>query len=326
MKKFLKIGCFAILLIFVLGTVAFAADLTFKLGHIADPKNPYARGGQKFADLVKEKSGGSIEIQVFPSSQLGNQRDIMEGLMLGTVDFSLNSTAVVSNFLPQIGVFDLPFIIRDRAHAFKALDTVGMEIGKNLEPMGVKMLAYLENGIRNMTNNVRPISKPEDLKGLKMRVVESPVFVAMMEALEANPTPMAFSELFTALQKGVVDGQENPAAHIYTKRFFEVQKYISFTEHIYAAEPLLISMSAWNKLNDSQKKIVQESANEARDWQRQLSIDLENGYWDKIRETGKSEIIEDVDREAFKAKTRSVWDKFEEKIGKETIEAVVQVQ
>lgn len=326
MRKVLRVGALALGLVFLLTSTLFAAEVTLKLGHIADPKNPYAQGAQKFADLVKEKSGGTMEVKVYPSSQLGNQRDLVEGLTLGTVDMTLTSTAVLGNFHEQVAVFDLPFIFRNRSHAFKALDTVGMEIAKGLEPKGLKVLAYFENGVRNMTNNVRPIRKPEDMKGLKIRVMEQPIYIAMMKALGANPTPMAFGELFTALQKGVVDGQENPAAHIYTKRFFEVQKYISLTEHTYSAEPLVISMITWNKLTPEQQKILQEAANEAKDWQRQLAIDLEQGYWDKIRESGKCEIITDVDKEAFRKATKPVWKQFESKVGKENIEAIVNIQ
>jgi tripartite ATP-independent transporter DctP family solute receptor len=326
MNRFSRIVCLALVAVLAFGTVALAADVTIKLGHIADPKNPYAQGAQKFADLVTEKSGGSVEIQVFPSSQLGNQRDLVEGLTLGTVDMCMTSTAVLGNFLPKIAVFDLPFIFRDRDHTFKVLDSIGMDIAKGLEPRGIKVLGFFENGVRNMTNNVRPITKPEDVKGLKIRVMEQPVYIEMIKSLGGNPTPMAFGELFTALQQGVVDGQENPAAHIYTKRFFEVQKYISLTEHTYSAEPMLISMITWNKLNADQQKVLQEAASEAKDWQRQLAIDLESGYWDKIRESGKSEILVDVDKEAFKQATKPVWDMFEDKVGADTIKAIVETK
>lgn len=325
MKRFARILALSVGVVFLLTGTLMAAEVTLKLGHIADPQNPYAQGAQKFADLVAEKSGGTIKVEVYPSSQLGNQRDLVEGLTLGTLDLTMTSTAVLGNFHPQVAVFDLPFIFRDREHAFKALDTVGMEIAKDLEEKGMKVLAFYENGVRNMTNNIRPIRVPEDMKGLKIRVMEQPIYIAMMKALGANPTPMAFGELFTALQKGVVDGQENPAAHIYTKRFFEVQKYISLTEHTYSAEPLVVSMITWNKLTPEQQTIIQEAAEEACDWQRQLAIDLENGYWDKIRESGKSEIITDVDKEAFREATAPVWKDFEDQVGKENIEAIVNI-
>jgi len=324
MKRFF-VASLAVLLV-IAGTAAFAAEFTLKLGHIADPQNPYAQGAVKFAELVKEKTDGAVDVQVFPSSQLGNQRDLIEGLTFGTVDMTLTSTAVLGNFLPQAAVFDLPFIFRDIPHAYKALDTVGMEICKPLEQRGIKVLAMWENGVRHMTNNRNPIRIPEDMKGLKIRVMEQPIYIEMMKALGASPTPMAFGELFTAMQQGVVDGQENPAAHIWTSRFFEVQKYISLTAHTYSAEPLLISMGVWNSLPEKHRASIQEAADEARDWQRDLCRKLENEFWDNIKASGKSEINDDVDKAAFMEATKPVWAMFEDKLGKENIEAIVNVK
>mgnify|MGYP001766646470 FL=1 len=321
MKRSMRLLLLAGVLVLGLAVAANAADFVFKLGHIADPENPYAKGAEKFAQLVKEKTGGKVEVQVFPSSQLGNQRDLVEGTQFGTIDFTMTSTAVLGNFLPQAAVFDLPFIFRDVQHAYKALDTVGMEIAEKLQ--GMKLLAYYENGVRHMTNSKRPIRKPEDMKGLKIRVMEQPIYIEMIKALGGNPTPMAFGELFTALQQGVVDGQENPAAHIYTARFFEVQKYISLTAHTYSAEPMLVSLAAWNKLPKDLQEKVQTAANESRDWQRDLCRQLEEGYWTKIQESGKSEINRDVDKQAFADATRGVWAMFEKKVGKENIEKIV---
>ena len=188
-------------------SLAMAAPVTLKLGHIAEPENVYGQGADHFAKLVKERSNGEIDIQVFPSSQLGNQRDLVEGLDLGTVDMTLTGTAVMGNFVPEVAVFDLPFIFRDVDHAYKALDTVGMELAKKGEDRGMITLAIWENGVRHMTNNKRPIKEPEDMKGLKVRVMEQPVYIDMMNSLGASPTPMAMSELYTSLQKGVIDGQ-----------------------------------------------------------------------------------------------------------------------
>ena len=326
--KRVALFCTVALLAVVLGVSCASAAKVLKLGHIADPSNPYAMGAQKFADLVAEKSGGELEIQVFPSSQLGAQRDLVEGLTFGTVDMALTGTAVLGNFLPEIAVFDLPFIFRDRQHAFKALDTIGMEMSPKLAPQNIKILCFMENGIRNMTNNVRPVKEPADMEGLKIRVMEQPVYIEMMKALGASPTPMAFSELFTSLQKGVIDGQENPAAHIYTKRFFEVQKYISKTQHTYASEPLLIGLIAWNGLTPEQQQIVQEAADEARDWQRQLAMDKESEFWQKIAESGKCEILEadEVDRAGFQKATAPVWDMMADRLGKDNIEKVANLQ
>ncbi|MDO5483593.1 MAG: DctP family TRAP transporter solute-binding subunit, partial [Desulfovibrionaceae bacterium] len=203
-------------LVLLSASLCFAAPVTLKLGHIAEPENPYGQGADYFAKLVKERTKGAIDIKVYPSSQLGNQRDLVEGLTFGTVDMTLTGTAVMGNFVPEVAVFDLPFIFRDVQHAYKALDTVGMELCKKGEGRGMITLAIWENGVRHMTNNARPIRKPEDMKGLKFRVMEQPVYIEMMRALGASPTPMAMSELYTSLQKGVIDGQENPLAHIAT--------------------------------------------------------------------------------------------------------------
>lgn len=322
----LKKILFAAALLFVSASLALAAPVTLKLGHIAEPENPYGQGADHFAKRVKELSNGEIDIKVYPSSQLGNQRDLVEGLGLGTVDMTLTGTAVLGNFIPEVAVFDLPFIFRDVNHAYKALDTVGMDLAKQGESRGMKTLAIWENGIRHMTNNKRPIKTPEDMKGLKMRVMEQPVYIEMMKSLDASPTPMAMSELYTALQKGVIDGQENPLAHIATKRFNEVQKNLSLTGHTYASEPLLISMAAWNKLTPEQQKILQQAAEETRDWERQLCRDLEGKFLKQIKDAGTTEVIEVIEKEPFMQATKPVWDTYAKRFGDKNIKAIQAIQ
>lgn len=306
-------------------SVSFGA-VTLKLGHIAEPENPYGQGADHFANLVKERTKGEVIIQVYPSSQLGNQRDLVEGLTFGTVDMTLTGTAVLGNFIPEVAVFDLPFVFRDIPHAYKALDTVGMDLCKKGEGRGMITLAIWENGVRHMTNNKRPIKTPEDMKGLKMRVMEQPVYIEMMKALGASPTPMAMSELYTALQKGVIDGQENPLAHIATKRFYEVQKYISLTGHTYASEPLLISAVSWKKLSPEQQQIVRQAALDTRDWQRELCRNLEETFLKVIKDSGKSEVNDDVDKAAFANATKSVWKLYSDKFGTANIDAIQNVK
>ncbi len=312
---------FIVILSVVLAVPAFAGKAVIKLGHIAEPIHPYGQGADHFAKLVNERSGGDVEVKVFPSSQLGGQKDLIEGLIFGTVDMALVGTAVLGQFQPQISLFDLPFLFQDREHAYKSLDTVGMKIGKDLEPKGIKLLGYMENGIRHLTNNVRPVKTPADMKGLKIRVMTNKIYIEMMKALGASPTPMAFGELYSAMQQGTVDGQENPSAHIWTKRFFEVQKYASKTAHAYAPEPVVISMITWNRLSDSQKQLIKDCAADAIEWQRQLSEKQDKEFWDKIEATGKIEVI-DVDRAAFIEATRPVYKKFADVVGQDNIDAV----
>lgn len=307
-------------------SLSMAAPVTLKLGHIAEPDNVYGQGADHFAKRVKELSNGEINIQVFPSSQLGNQRDLVEGLGLGTVDMTLTGTAVMGNFVPEMAVFDLPFIFRDVNHAYKALDSVGMDLAKKGEDRGMITLAIWENGVRHMTNNQRPIKDPKDMEGLKMRVMEQPVYIEMMKSLGASPTPMAMSELYTALQKGVIDGQENPLGHIATKRFNEVQKFLSLSGHTYAAEPLLISTMAWNKLTPEQQKILKQAAEETRDWERQLCRDLEGKFLQQIKDAGTTQVNDDVNKEAFAKATRPVWDIYSKRFGDNNIKAIQAVQ
>ena len=297
------------------------AATVIKLGHIAEATNPYGMGADKFAEIVKQKSKGDIEVKVFPSSQLGTQKELIEGLIYGTVDMTLTGTAELGTFQPQMALFDMPFLFKDRAHAYRALDSVGMELAKPLEAKGIKLLGYMENGIRHMTNNARPVKTPADMKGLKIRVMNNKVYVEMIKSLGASPTPMALAELYSAMQAGVVDGQENPSAHIFTKRFFEVQKYASLTGHAYAAEPVLISMATWKKLTPAQQTIVQDAAKEAIAWQRKLSETEDAEFWDKIKKTGKMEVIS-VDRKPFQDATASVYKDLAKTVGQQNIDKV----
>jgi tripartite ATP-independent transporter DctP family solute receptor len=319
MKRFFM--C-AVAIVAIALTVPAFAKTVLKLGHIAEVSHPYAQGADHFAKLVTEKSGGDMEVQVFPSSQLGSQKDMTEGLIYGTIDMVLTGTADLGQFQPKMSLFDLPFLFKDRTHAYKALDTVGMELGQELEPRGLKLLGYMENGIRHLTNNVRPVKAPADMAGLKIRVMSNKIYIETIKSLGGSPTPMAFGELYSAMQQGTVDGQENPSAHIYTKRFFEVQKYASLTAHAYAPEPVLISMITWSKLSDAQKAIIQEAAKEAIAWQRELSTKEDNEYWDKIKATGKIEVIE-VDRKPFMEATQPVWKEFAGTVGQDNIDKVL---
>jgi tripartite ATP-independent transporter DctP family solute receptor len=320
MKRFFT--CAVALLAIALITVPAFAKTVLKLGHIAEVSHPYAQGADYFAKLVGEKSKGEMEVQVFPSSQLGSQKDMTEGLIYGTIDMVLTGTADLGQFQPKMSLFDLPFLFKDRAHAYKALDTVGMELGKELEPRGLKLLGYMENGIRHLTNNVRPVATPADMAGLKIRVMSNKIYIETIKSLGGSPTPMAFGELYSAMQQGTVDGQENPSAHIYTKRFFEVQKYASLTAHAYAPEPVLISMITWGRLSDAEKAIVEEAAKEAIAWQRDLSTKQDNEYWDKIKATGKIEVLE-VDRKPFMEATQPVWKEFAPTVGQDNIDKVL---
>jgi len=333
-KKFF--GVILVLLVFLLtfsisffsiANEAAAAEEVFelKLGHLADPANPYALGAAKIAELVKERTDGKVVIKIFPSSQLGKAQKLVEGLVLGTLDFAMTTTAVLGQFEPKLLVFGFPYMMRDRAHAYKALDTIGIELGKNLEPKGIKVLGFFENGIRHMINNKRKINSPDDMKGLKMRVMSTPVYIELMKSLGADPTPMAFGEVYSACQQGTIDGLECPAVHFWQKRFFEVNKYITLTGHTYESEPLMISMKTWNKLPEEYQKILLEATAEALEYSRKIAVEQESDYFQKIKDSGICQ-IDEVDIAPFAEKTKAVWEKLESTVGKDLIERIQAVQ
>lgn len=333
-KKFF--GVILVLLVFLLtisvsffaiASEAAAAEEVFelKLGHLADPANPYALGAIKIAELVEERTDGKVVIKIFPSSQLGNAQKLVEGLVLGTLDFAMTTTAVLGQFEPKLLVFGFPYMMRDRAHAYKALDTIGVELGLNLEPKGFKILAFFENGIRHMINNKRKINSPDDMKGLKMRVMSTPVYIELMKSLGADPTPMAFGEVYSACQQGTIDGLECPAVHFWQMRFFEVNKYITLTGHTYESEPLTMSMKTWNKLPEEYQKILVEATAEALEYSRKIAVEQEADFFQKIKDTGICQ-IDEVDIAPFAEQTKAVWEKLESTVGKDLMERIQAVQ
>lgn len=322
-KRMKKLGFIVICLVLVMSMSmsALAAPKTLKVGHVLAPTHPYQIGLEKFAELVQAKTNGSIVIKAFHSSQLGGEREMIESLQFGTLDMTLVSTAPLAGFLPEFQVFDLPFIFESREIAYRVLDgQIGQDLLKKLDKKGIIGLAYWENGFRHVTNSRRPITTPADLSGLKIRLMENPVHMDSFRAMGALPTPMAFGELFTALQQGTVDGQENPLAIIETSKFYEVQKYISLTGHFYAASPLLISKTVWNKLSEKERTALMEAAKEAGDFERAMIIGMDNELSAKMKEKGMEVTV--VDKSLFKQATKSVYDKYESIVGKELLDSV----
>jgi TRAP-type transport system periplasmic protein len=300
---------FVLVLLSVSSFLVSAQEYTFRVGHTNPSDHYYQYGLELFGEKVAEKTDGKVEILVFPADQLGGQRQEVEGCTFGTHDMVLTSTMVLSNFEPTIGVFDMPFIFSNREHAYIVADgEIGDEVAAKLEPVGLKLLAYWENGFRYITNSVRPIVVPEDIKGLKIRVPESPVFLDTFTTLGAAATPMAFGEVFSALQLGTVDGQENPAGHVIVNAFYEVQDYISLTGHFYTYEPLVMSKALFDSLPADIQQALLESAAEAGDWERQASLEFDEDSLEQIEEVGM-EILE-VDKPAFKKAVQPVYDKY----------------
>ena len=292
-----------------IGSSSHAAPLIIKFGHSGTKVHQYHIGATKLAEAVERNSGGQMKVEVFSDAQLGGERDLAEGTKLGTVDMAVSAAgSILPLWVPEFQVVEMPFIFRDRAHAYKVLDgPVGAELNALAEKKGIKILGYWEVGFRNMTNNKRPIVTPKDMEGLKIRVQQSKVYVEMMKSLGAIGTPIAFTELYSALQQGVVDGQENPIPTIRSMNYFEVQKYLSLTFHTYTPGAVMISPKLWNSLTEQQKQILQKSVNESRDFQRKTVADKEKDDLAFLKSKGMS-VTEKPDVAAFRKATSPVYE------------------
>lgn len=247
-------------------------ERVIRFGHLNNTDHPVSMGVKKFAELVAAKSGGKIQVKEFPSNQLGTEQQQTSALQGGVQEMQSPATTSLVGIVKDYGVVDFPFTVANHAQAFALLDgPLGTALLEKLPEKGMVGLAYWDLGFRNVTNSKRPITKPEDLDGLKLRVIPNPVFLDTFKAFKANPVPMSFSELYTALETKTVDGQENPYAVILSNKFYEVQKYLSGTNHVYGTNVILVSKRFWDKLSPVEQKILRDSAIEARDYQRQVS-------------------------------------------------------
>lgn len=309
-KRFVMIAL-AVALLAVPGVSS--AKTVMKLGHLAPTDHAYQRASVMFSDLVSKRTGGEIDIKIFPANQLGKQRELVEGAQLGTVDMVLTSDVLLSSFEDSMGVLNMPFLFRDIDHVGKVLDgKIGQMLSANLAKKGLVVLAYWENGFRHITNSKHPINKPADLAGLKVRTPSGYIFIDSFKAFGASPTPMAFGELYTALQLGTVDGQENPVAHAVTQKFYEVQKYLSLTNHIHVSEPLVMSKLIFDGLSPDQQKALISSAQEVATWIR-AEVEKEDGELLGILKTKMQ--VNTADRAAFEAASQAVYDKYQDKFG-----------
>jgi len=273
------------------------------------PTHPIVMGMVEFGNLMYEKSGGRIRLDVFHSAQLGSERDIVEGMMLNTIQFAAITSAPLSGFTNAFTIFDLPFLFESLEEGRMITDSVvGDELLLSMTNIGLLGLSWFEHGMRNITNNVRPINVPEDLQGIRIRTMENPMHMEAFRIMGADPVPMAFGELFTALQQGALDAQENPVVNIYSSSFFEVQTYLTMSGHVYAPAPLLVSLSWFNSLPADLQQVVREAAVEAQQWMRDMNDRMHVYYLDYLIEYGM--VINEIDVAPFAAATRPVHDMF----------------
>jgi TRAP-type transport system periplasmic protein len=298
----------------------YAADIkerTLKIGLAQVKEHPFSMGAQKFADLVSEKSGGKIKGRLFPGAQLGGDAAVISSLQGGTVEVTVVSTGLLSGMIKEFGVFYMPLVFNEVAEADAVLDgPLGKKLLDKLPEQRLIGLCYWEHGYRNLTNSKRPVEKWEDIQGLKVRVIQIPIFVDIFNGLGANAVPMPFPELYTALEQKAVDGQENALATIETAKFNEVQKYLSTTRHVYDPLVVLFSKRTWDQLSNDERKIVQDAANEARPYQRKLNRDQEQKILGAMKSKGM--VVTEVspqERARMREKLQPVADKYTKEVG-----------
>ncbi|MDO8300240.1 TRAP transporter substrate-binding protein [Lacisediminimonas sp.] len=288
------------------------AQVEIKLGHVGEPGSLFQLSADEYARRANAKLGNKAKVVVFGSSQLGGDKEMVQKLKLGTIDMALPST-VMSSEVDLFGIFELPYIVKDRQHMGRIeKDLFWPSIAPAAEKKGVKILAVWENGYRHITNNKRPIKVPDDLKGIKLRVPEGKWRVKMFQQYGANPSPMKFSELFTALQTGVMDGQENPFTQIYSAKLQEVQKFMSLSGHVYTPAYLTVGTRRYNGLPADVRKVLEDTAKETQAYVYATAIKGETDLLDKLKKAGMQ--VNEVDKNAFIAASKPIYDEFSREV------------
>ena len=287
-----------------------AEVMKLKLATVVVPHHAYNEGAREFARRVKEATGGVIDIRVYPGGQLGKgERELLEGMQIGTIDLAVTATGPVSGFSQSMMVLDLPFLFRDYHHVDAVLDgPVGRKLLDDLEKARLKGLSFFENGFRNFTNSVRPLLKPEDFRGLKLRTMENPVHLASVRELGAQAVPMSWGEVYTSLHTNVIDGQENPVAVIHSHKLNEVQQYLSLTGHFYSPAPLTMSLHRFKSLKPEWQKLFVKTAAEVAVYERKIIRDNEQKQIRDLKAWGMDVRI--VDKSIFFTAMEPVYAKF----------------
>jgi len=322
--KTLTAGLFALALMAGISQ-ANAQEIEIKFGHVGEPGSLMADVSQEFAKRANEKLEGEAKVTVYGSSQLGGDSELLKKLKLGTVDLALPST-VMSSVAPQFALFEMPYLIADRDHMARVRDeVVRPELYPVAESRGYHIIGVWENGFRQITNNVRPINKPADLQGIKLRVPKGVWRVEMFKSYGANPSPMALSEVFVALQTGAMDGQENPLVQTYASRLQEVQQYLSLSGHVYTPAYVTAGMS-WNRLPEHVREVLKQTAEEMESYALEQGAKLDEETLQKMRDAGLE--INEVDRQAFIDASKPVYDKFIKDVdgGQEMLDKVRELQ
>jgi len=328
MKRALVLGLAVMMIVLWCAPASAQYKATMKLASATAPDHPYNLGAQKFADLIKERTKDRIQIKIYPSLQLGKgEREMIEGVQQGAIELLVTSTGPLGGFSPSINILDFPFLFRDFNHVDLVMDgSIGRKLLDDFGKVNVQGLAFWENGFRHLTNSKLVIKKVEDGKGLKIRTMENKVHLAAWKSAGFNPTPMAWGEVFVAMQQGVIDGQENPIAVYYTSKLWDAkQSNLSLTSHVYSPAPILMSKKIFDAMPKEDQKLFVETALEVAKFQRKINRDAEENRLKEVAGKGVT-VVRDVDRESFKKAMAPVYDEFSSQFPKAEIETIMNAK
>lgn len=299
-----------------------------KIGYALAEDSHYGAGAKAFEESLKESLGDQFSFRHFPSSGLGGEREVLEGLQLGTVEMTIASDGTLTNFVPEVGVLGIPFLLRDKDHARKVLDgEIGDEMLAKFEDAGLHALAWGEQGFRHITSNRGAVEAPADLDGLKIRTMENPVHIEAFRALGAAPTPMAWPEVIGALEQGAIDGQENPLSVIVSAKLEEVQKYLTLDGHVYSSTIILVSPSLWGQLDDDQKAAFEKAADDAVVAMRAYVDDVDASGVAALKEAGMEvNELSAEQKDAFREALAEPYKTYESQFGKELMDRIQAVE
>ncbi|MDO6822888.1 TRAP transporter substrate-binding protein [Marinobacter sp. 1_MG-2023] len=317
----LSLNTLALSISLALASTAFASDftdmdpVTLRLAHVVNEQDGFHIAAVKFQDLVAERTEGAVSIELYPNASLGDERTLLEGMQIGTVDMGVITNGPVANFVEEMAVFELPFLFPSPQAAYEVLDgPIGQELLDKLSEVNLKGLAYAERGFRNLTNSERPVNTPEDLDGLRIRVMENPVYVDTFRALGANAIPMAWTEALTAMQQGTIDGQENPVNVVHSFKLNETQNYMTLSRHTYAPAIFVMGMPAWNKLPKAAQDVLSQAAQEAAEHERQVNAEMASKQLEELRAAGM-QINDEPDIKAFQSAVKPVYEQYGKEFG-----------
>ncbi|UYF99668.1 TRAP transporter substrate-binding protein [Halomonas sp. GD1P12] len=289
--------------------------VTLRLAHVVNEQDGFHMAATKFEELVEERTGGKVDIEIYPNASLGDERTLLEGMQIGTVDMGVITNGPVANFVEEMAVFELPFLFPSPEAAYRVLDgEIGQELLDKLADVNLKGLAYAERGFRNLTNSERAVNTPDDMDGLRIRVMENPVYTDTFRALGANAVPMAWTEALTAMQQGTIDGQENPVNVIHSFNLEETQNYMTLSRHTYAPAIFVMGLPAWNQLPEAAQTVLEGAAQEAAEYERALNADMEAEQLASLKESGM-QINESPDIEAFQSAVEPIYEQYGERFG-----------